>query len=202
MVSEIQRCGWVNLNEPLYVAYHDQEWGVPLRGNDNALFERIVLEGAQAGLSWITVLRKREHYRRVFDNFAPEKVALYDETKINALMGDSGIIRNRAKILSAINNAQEFMKIQQEFGSFSSYLWSFVGDQPIQNQWHSLRDIPPATEISKQLSKDLKQRGFKFVGSTICYAMMQACGLVNDHTVDCFRHEEVKILQHAFKNSG
>jgi len=193
-VSEIQRCGWVNLNDPLYVAYHDQEWGVPLRGNDNALFERIVLEGAQAGLSWITVLRKREHYRQVFDNFDPEKVALYDESKVNQLMGDSGIIRNRAKILSAVNNARQFMKIQQESGSFSSYLWSFVGDQPIQNQWHSLRDIPPETEISKRLSKDLKQRGFKFVGSTICYAMMQACGLVNDHAVNCFRREEVKAL--------
>lgn len=193
-MSEIQRCGWVNLNDPLYVAYHDQEWGVPLRGNDNALFERIVLEGAQAGLSWITVLRKREHYRQVFDNFDPEKVALYDESKVNQLMGDSGIIRNRAKILSAVNNARQFMKIQQESGSFSSYLWSFVGDQPIQNQWHSLRDIPPETEISKRLSKDLKQRGFKFVGSTICYAMMQACGLVNDHAVNCFRREEVKAL--------
>jgi len=193
-VSEIQRCGWVNLNDPLYVAYHDQEWGVPLRGNDNALFERIVLEGAQAGLSWITVLRKREHYRQVFDNFDPEKVALYDESKVNQLMGDSGIIRNRAKILSAVNNARQFMKIQQESGSFSSYLWSFVGDQPIQNQWHSLRDIPSETEISKRLSKDLKQRGFKFVGSTICYAMMQACGLVNDHAVNCFRREEVKAL--------
>ncbi|MBE2184623.1 MAG: DNA-3-methyladenine glycosylase I [Anaerolineae bacterium] len=193
-MSEIQRCGWVNLNDPLYVAYHDQEWGVPLRGNDNALFERIVLEGAQAGLSWITVLRKREHYRQVFDNFDPEKVALYDESKVNQLMGDSGIIRNRAKILSAVNNARQFMKIQQESGSFSSYLWSFVGDQPIQNQWHSLRDIPSETEISKRLSKDLKQRGFKFVGSTICYAMMQACGLVNDHAVNCFRREEVKAL--------
>lgn len=193
-MTGIQRCGWVNLSDPLYVAYHDQEWGVPLKDNDNALFERIVLEGAQAGLSWITVLRKREHYRQVFDNFDPAKVAAYDGAKIDELMNDSGIIRNRAKILAAINNAQQFLKVQQEFGSFSNYLWAFVGGQPIHNTWSSLREIPPESEISKQMSKDLKKRGFKFTGSTICYAMMQACGLVNDHTVDCFRHAEVKAL--------
>lgn len=193
-MADIQRCGWVNLDDPLYVAYHDQEWGVPLKDNDNALFERIVLEGAQAGLSWITVLRKRDRYRQVFDNFDPEKVAQYDQTKIEALMHDSGIIRNRAKIQAAVNNAQQFLNIQQEFGSFSDYIWSFVGGKPIQNQWNSIREIPPETDISKQMSKDLKKRGFKFVGSTICYAMMQACGMVNDHTVDCFRHHEVKAL--------
>lgn len=193
-MAELQRCGWVNLDDSLYVAYHDQEWGVPLKDNDNALFERIVLEGAQAGLSWITVLRKRERYRQVFDHFDPTKVARYDEAKIDELMNDSGIIRNRAKILAAVNNAQQFLKVQQEFGSFSDYIWAFVGGQPIQNTWGNLREISPETEISKLMSKDLKKRGFKFVGSTICYAMMQACGMVNDHTVDCFRHNEVKAL--------
>ncbi len=191
---DVQRCGWVNLDDPLYVAYHDQEWGVPLKGDDNALFERIVLEGAQAGLSWITVLRKRKRYRQVFDSFDPVKVAQYDVAKIDILMSDSGIIRNRAKIQAAVNNAQQFQKVQQECGSFSDYIWSFVGNEPIQNNWNSLHQIPPETEISKQMSKDLKKRGFKFVGSTICYAMMQACGLVNDHTVDCFRHNAVKAL--------
>jgi DNA-3-methyladenine glycosylase I len=188
------RCGWVNMNDPLYVRYHDEEWGVPLRDNENALFERIVLEGAQAGLSWITILRKRENYRIAFDGFDPQLVAAYDGDKVASLLANPGIVRNRLKIEAAINNADKFLRVQAEFGSFSEYWWEFVSGKPIQNHFDSLANLPAETELSKKISRDLKQRGFKFVGSTICYAAMQACGLVNDHTTDCFRHVEVARL--------
>jgi DNA-3-methyladenine glycosylase I len=187
------RCEWVS-SDPLYVRYHDEEWAVPIRNNDRALFERLCLEGAQAGLSWITILRKRENYRRAFDGFDPAVVARYDEAKIGELMQDSGIVRNRAKILAAINNAQRVLDVQDELGSFSDYLWGFAGGKTTHNQWQTLRDIPPQTDESRAMSKDLLRRGFKFVGPTICYAMMQAVGMVNDHTVDCFRYEDIKRL--------
>lgn len=184
------RCGWVNLNDPLYVQYHDEEWGVPVR-DDNALFERICLEAAQAGLSWITILRKRENYRAAFDHFDPHKVARYDDAKIAELMQNAGIIRNRAKITSAIRNAQAFLRVQEEFGRFSDYLWGFVDGHTIHNAWHSRAEIPTETELSHKMSKDLKQRGFTFVGPVNCYATMQATGMVNDHTIDCFRYAEL-----------
>ncbi|MDX2137610.1 MAG: DNA-3-methyladenine glycosylase I [Chloroflexota bacterium] len=190
----ITRCGWVNLNDTLYVHYHDTEWGVPLRGNDHALFERITLEGAQAGLSWITILRKREQYRAAFDGFDPAVVARYDDAKAAALLANPGIVRNRAKIAATINNARCFLDVQSEFGSFDAYLWRYVDGVPLQNQWHSLSEIPAETDLSRAMSKDLRTRGFKFVGATICYAMMQAIGMVNDHTVDCYRHSEVRDI--------
>ena len=190
----ITRCTWVHQAEPLYLKYHDEEWGVPIRHNDNALFERICLEGAQAGLSWLTILRKRENYRVAFDGFDPAVVARYDEAKVAELLQNPGIVRNRLKINAAINNAQKFLTVQEEFGSFSEYLWGFVGGKTIHNQWRSLSEIPAETEESRRMSKDLLKRGFKFVGPTICYAMMQAVGMVNDHTVDCFRHAELKKL--------
>lgn len=186
------RCEWCG-TDPLYVAYHDHEWGVPVH-DDHALFERITLEGAQAGLSWITILRKRENYREAFDHFDPHIVARYDDAKVSELLNNAGIVRNRLKIASTINNAQKFIAVQEEFGSFDRYLWGFVDGQTIHNSYASLSDIPAETDISKAMSKDLKKRGFKFVGSTICYAMMQACGLVNDHVVTCFRHDEVREL--------
>jgi DNA-3-methyladenine glycosylase I len=189
-MTNLIRCAW-GATDPLYVKYHDEEWGVPLKGDDNALFERITLEGAQAGLSWITILRKRENYRIAFDGFDPALVARYDEAKVAELLANPGIVRNRLKIASTINNAQKFLEVQREFGSFSDYLWGYVNGQPIQNQWRSLSELPAETDLSKRISKDLLKRGFKFVGSTICYAMMQATGMVNDHTVDCFRHAEV-----------
>jgi len=185
---DLTRCGWVNLNEPIYVNYHDEEWGVPVH-DDHALFERLCLEGAQAGLSWLTILRKRENYRAAFDGFDPALVAHYDEAKIADLLANPGIVRNRLKIHAAINNAQKFLALQAEFGSFDRYLWDFVDGKTVRNTWKSLSEIPPQTETSQRMSKDLLKRGFKFVGPTICYATMQACGLVNDHTVDCFRHE-------------
>ncbi len=189
-MTTLIRCAWSGA-DPLYVKYHDEEWGVPLKGDDSALFERICLEGAQAGLSWITILRKRENYRAAFDGFDPAVVARYDEAKVAELLANPGIVRNRLKIASTINNAQRFLEVQREFGSFSDYLWGYVDGQPIHNHWQSLSEIPAETELSKRISKDLLKRGFKFVGSTICYAMMQATGLVNDHTVDCFRHAEI-----------
>jgi DNA-3-methyladenine glycosylase I len=189
-----RRCGWVNLDDPLYVRYHDEEWGVPRRGNDAALFERLCLEGAQAGLSWITILRKREAYRAAYDGFDPAKVALYDEAKQAALLANAGIVRNRAKIRASVQNAQAFMRVQEAFGSFDAYLWAFVDGAPIQNRWATLRDVPAQTPLSQKLSKDLRARGFNFVGPTICYAMMQATGMVNDHTLDCFRHDAVARL--------
>lgn len=186
------RCGWAT-TDPLYIRYHDEEWGVPVY-DEHMLFEFLILEGAQAGLSWITILRKRENYREAFDHFDPALVARYDEAKIAQLLENPGIVRNRLKINAAVVNAQRFLAVQDEFGSFSDYVWRFVGGKPIQNHWEALGSIPAETEQSKQLSKDLLRRGFKFVGSTICYAMMQACGMVNDHTVNCFRHAEVARL--------
>lgn len=187
------RCGWVG-SDPLYVRYHDEEWAVPIRDNDHALFERLCLEGAQAGLSWITILRKREAYRQAFDGFDPAVVAQYGEAKVSELLQNPGIVRNRAKILAAIHNAQRVQEVQSELGSFSDYLWSFVEGRTIHNQWRSLNEIPPQTDRSQQMSKDLIRRGFKFAGPTICYAMMQAVGMVNDHTVSCFRHGEIRHL--------
>lgn len=185
------RCGWVSIGDELYTRYHDLEWGVPVR-EDHALFERITLEGAQAGLSWITVLRKRDRYRQVFAGFDPVKVAAFDETKVSELMADPGIIRNRAKIMATINNAARFLEIQARYGTFSAFLWEFVDGKTVHNTWHSLSELPAETDTSRRMSKTLLKAGFKFVGPTICYAMMQACGLVNDHTIDCFRHAELK----------
>lgn len=185
----MQRCGWCS-DDPLYIDYHDHEWGVP-QHDDQKLFEMLILEGAQAGLSWITVLKKRENYRRLFDNFDVKKVAAYTEKDVERLMADAGIIRNRLKINSAIRNAKAFIEVQKEFGSFDKYIWGFVNGKPIQNHWRSLSELPAKTELSDQISKDLKKRGFNFVGSTIIYAHMQATGMVNDHTTDCFRYAEV-----------
>ena len=186
------RCAWCG-DDPLYQAYHDTEWGVPLH-DDRALFELLTLEGAQAGLSWITVLRKRETYRQAFANFDPASVALFTEADQAALMLNPGIVRNRLKISSTIDNARAFLAVQAEFGSFDAWLWRFVDGQPIQNSLRSLAEAQASTALSDTLSKALKKRGFRFVGSTICYAFMQAAGLVNDHTTDCFRHREVAAL--------
>lgn len=183
------RCGWAGI-DPLYVQYHDDEWGRP-EHDDHKLFEMLVLEGAQAGLSWLTILRKREHYRRAFDGFDPARVAGYDADKVAGLLADSGIVRNRLKIESAVNNARRFLEVQAAFGSFDTYVWRFVEGSPKKNAWRSLGEIPARTPESDALSKDLVQRGFKFVGSTICYAHMQATGMVNDHLVDCFRYDVV-----------
>lgn len=185
----MQRCSW-STNEDIYIRYHDEEWGVPVH-DDRKLFEFLILEGAQAGLSWITILKRREAYRDAFDQFDPEKVARYDETKIEELLQRSDLIRNKLKIRSAVTNAQAFLKVQDEFGSFDQYIWSFVDGKPVQNKWEKLSEIPAQTPLSVKISKDLKKRGFKFVGPTIVYAHMQATGMVNDHLVDCFRHNEV-----------
>ncbi|MCC6188458.1 MAG: DNA-3-methyladenine glycosylase I [Anaerolineales bacterium] len=182
------RCAWAR-REP-NLSYHDHEWGVPLH-DDRALFEFLVLEGAQAGLSWETILKKRDNYRAVFDRFDPAKVAAYDDAKVAALLADPGIVRNRLKIAAAIQNARTFLAVQREFGSFDRYVWGFVGGQPKRNAWASLREIPAKTAEAEALSRDLSRRGFKFVGPTICYAFMQATGLVNDHTVDCFRYAQI-----------
>lgn len=184
------RCPWVDLTKPDYIDYHDREWGVPVR-DDLRWFEFLVLESAQAGLSWYTILRKRENYRLAFDRFDPVKIAQYDDEKIQALLGNPGIIRNRLKVLATVNNAQKFLEIQDSFGSFDSYIWQFVNGQPIANSLCELADYPTTSKESDALSKDLKQRGFKFLGSTICYAHMQATGMVNDHTVNCFRRQEI-----------
>lgn len=185
----MKRCDWCG-SDPLYVAYHDEEWGVPVH-DDRKLFEFLVLESAQAGLSWITILRKRENYRQAFDGFDPEKVAWYDEEKILELLSNEGIIRNRKKIEAAINNAQRFLEVQKEFGSFDAYIWSFVGGKPKTNAWKTLKEVPATSLESDALSKDLKKRGFKFLGTTTCYAHMQATGMINDHLVDCYRYGEV-----------
>jgi len=185
------RCAWARLSNPLYVAYHDQEWGVPSH-DDRHLFEMLILEGAQAGLSWETILNKRAEYRRAFDRFDPRKVAAYDARKVRALLANAGIVRNRLKIAAAIGNAKAFLVVQREFGSFDAHIWSFVEGKPKQNAWKGLRDIPPRTAESDAMSKDLKRRGFRFVGSTICYAFMQATGMVNDHVVDCFRYRRMR----------
>jgi DNA-3-methyladenine glycosylase I len=184
-----ERCAWAG-SDPLYVAYHDQEWGVPVH-DDRLMFEFLILEGAQAGLSWATILKKRENYRAAFDNFDPLLVALYDEKKIAELLGNPGIVRNRLKIASAVQNARSFLAVQDEFGSFDAYIWRFVGGMPKRNAWRLMTEIPAKTPESDALSKDLVSRGFKFVGSTICYAHMQAVGMVNDHVVGCFRYSEV-----------
>ncbi|MBI5584452.1 MAG: DNA-3-methyladenine glycosylase I [Deltaproteobacteria bacterium] len=186
------RCAWVG-SDPLYRTYHDEEWGVPLH-EDRRLFEMLVLEGAQAGLSWLTILRKREGYRRAFHGFDPERVAAYDQADRQRLLGDAGIVRNRLKIEAAIRNAQGILDIRKEFGSFDSFIWRYVDHCPRQNAWKSLAELPARTELSDQMSKDLQQRGFSFVDSTICYAFMQAVGMVNDHTLDCFRYEPVQRL--------
>ena len=180
-----KRCAWAT--DPLMVGYHDREWGVPLH-DDRRLFELLTLEGAQAGLSWSTILRRRENYRRAFDEFNPEKIARYTARDVRRLMGDEGIVRNRLKILSVITNAKRFLEVKKEFGSFDEYVWSFVEYKPIVNKYRELRSLPSSTPVSDRMSKDMKKRGFSFVGSTICYAFMQAAGLVDDHVVDCFRH--------------
>ncbi|WP_029037315.1 DNA-3-methyladenine glycosylase I [Salinimicrobium xinjiangense] len=191
-MEEKIRCGWC-VGDPLYETYHDREWGVPLK-DDVSIFEFLILETFQAGLSWITILRKRENFRKAFDNFDYLKISNYPEAKVTELRQDSGIIRNGAKIRAAITNARAFMKVQQEFGSFSNYIWSFVDAKPLQNDWHHLKEVPATTPVSEALSKDLKKRGFKFVGPTVVYAHMQATGMVNDHITQCFRHREVKKL--------
>jgi DNA-3-methyladenine glycosylase I len=183
------RCGWCGV-DPLYVRYHDREWGVPVH-NDKKLFEFLVLEGAQAGLSWITILRKREAYRKAFELFDPEVVARFDARRVRTLLDDPGIVRNRLKIESAIKNARAFLEVREEFGTFSAYQWRFVDGEPVVGRFRTLREIPARTPISDAFSKDLKRRGFSFVGSTIVYAHMQAIGMVNDHLVTCFRHREV-----------
>ncbi|MGH2581649.1 MAG: DNA-3-methyladenine glycosylase I [Anaerolineales bacterium] len=189
MSKEIIRCTWAGSDE-LYYKYHDKEWGVALH-DDRRLFEMLILEGAQAGLSWITVLRKRDAYRKAFDNFDPVKISRYNQNKIGKLLTNAGIIRNRAKIQAAINNAKAFLATRDEFGSFDEYIWQFVGGESIVNKWRRLKQIPAETKESQAMSKDLKKRGFRFVGPTICYAFMQATGMVNDHLVDCFRYREV-----------
>jgi len=187
-----KRCEWCG-TEPIYVDYHDNEWGVPVH-DEQLLFEMIVLDGAQAGLSWITVLKKRDSYRQAFDNFDASKMADYDDNKIEELLKNPGIIRNRLKVKSAVKNAKVFLKIQDECGSFDKYIWQFVNHRPIQNKWKSMGEIPAKTAESDAMSKDLKKRGFSFVGSTICYAFMQAAGMVNDHAVYCYRYKEVLDL--------
>jgi DNA-3-methyladenine glycosylase I len=188
-VSRRMRCSWAG-DDPMMVAYHDEEWGVAVH-DDRLLFEFLVLEGAQAGLSWSTILKKRDNYRAAFDNFEPEKVATYGEDKIGQLLQDPGIIRNRLKIRSAVTNARAVLAIRKEFGSFNDYIWQFVGGRTIQNSWRELKEIPARTPEAEAMSKDLKKRGFTFVGPTICYAFMQAVGMVNDHTTNCFRYREL-----------
>jgi DNA-3-methyladenine glycosylase I len=185
-VRPVKRCAWAG-SDSLYQAYHDDEWGIPVH-DDRHFFEMLILEGAQAGLSWITILRKRDAYRRAFDRFDPRKVARYDAARRRLLLQNAGIVRNRLKIEAAIVNARAFLDVQSEFGSFDTYIWRFVDGRPIQNKWRSLKEVPPRTDESDAMSRDLKARGFKFVGSTICYAFMQATGIVNDHVVDCFRY--------------
>ncbi len=185
------RCDWCK-NDPIYIAYHDQEWGVPLH-DDRKLFEMLLLDGAQAGLSWLTILRKRDNYRRAFDGFDPAIIACYGESDINRLLADPGIVRNRLKIQSAITNARAYLRVCENFGSFDRFLWRYVDYQSQQNAWKSLAEIPTHTRTSDLMSKELKQRGFSFVGSTICYAFMQAVGMVNDHVTDCFRYREIGL---------
>ena len=193
MPKERKRCAWPT-KDPLMIAYHDEEWGVPLH-DDQKLFEFLILEGMQAGLSWSTVLHKRENFRKVFHNFDAAKVARYGQRQIQRLLADPGIIRNRLKIQGAINNAQRFLEVQKAFGSFDAYIWQFVGGKPIRHRFKSLSELPATSSESDALSKDLKQRGFKFVGSTIMYAHMQATGMVNDHTVSCFRYKQVQAMR-------
>jgi DNA-3-methyladenine glycosylase I len=189
-MKNVHRCGW-SLTDPLYKTYHDDEWGVPVH-DDRKLFEMLILEGAQAGLSWITILKKRKNYRAAFDRFDPRKIAAYDARKKKELLANAGIVRNRLKIEATISNARAFLAVQKEFGSFDSYIWQFVGGKPTMNRRTSLKKIPPKTPESDAMSKDLKLRGFRFVGSTICYAFMQATGMVNDHVTSCFRYRQLQ----------
>lgn len=189
-----KRCAWLDWNgQPSdhYIRYHDEEWGVPVH-DDRLLFEFLILEGAQAGLSWETILKKRDHYRKAYDRFDPAKVAKYSQARQQKLLQNEGIVRNRLKVAASVGNAKAFLAVQKEFGSFDAYIWAFVGGRTIQNKWKTLKQIPATTQESDAMSKDLKKRGFKFVGSTICYAFMQAVGMVNDHTTDCFRYKAVK----------
>ena len=188
-----KRCSWCG-EDNLYVAYHDQEWGVPLHDDQN-LFEFLILEGAQAGLSWITILKKRDAYRKAYHHFDANKIARFNSRSIERLMNNPGIVRNRLKIEASIDNARAFLEVQDEFGSFDKFIWQYVNHRPIQNQWKRLGDIPASTKESKLMSKDLQQRGFRFVGPTICYAFMQAVGMVNDHVVDCFRHQQISKIK-------
>lgn len=190
MITDKKRCFWCG-QDPLYVEYHDQEWGVPVH-DDRRLFEFLILEGAQAGLSWITILRKRDHYRKVFDDFDPVCIAAYDDQKLKALLSDPGIVRNRLKVSATRDNAVAFLRVQKESGTFDRYIWSFVGGRTIQNSWKDIKQLPVSTSESEAMSRDLKKRGFRFVGPTICYAFMQAVGMVNDHTAGCFRHAALK----------
>ncbi len=195
-----KRCAWVGVSgkaTDLDIQYHDEEWGVPVH-NDRLLFEFLILEGAQAGLSWTTILRKRDDYRKAYDNFEPAKVAKYSEAKQKKLLLNPGIVRNRLKVAASVNNAKAFLKVQKEFGSFDKYVRGFVGNKALQNNWKSMQEVPATTQESDAMSKDLKKRGFKFVGPTICYAFMQAVGLVNDHTTDCFRY---RLIKESRKNS-
>ena len=196
-----KRCPWVDVSKPDYVAYHDLEWGVPVH-DERRLFEFLTLEGAQAGLSWYTVLRKREAYRKAFSGFDPEKVARYGKRQIQLLVENDGIIRNRAKIAAAVNNAKRFLAVQKEFGSFDAYIWRFVDGRPVVHNFRSLKDYRATSPESDALSKDLKQRGFGFVGSTICYAHMQATGMINDHTVSCFRRQAIIATYNGTQNKG
>ena len=189
-IDKLVRCAWNSFEDPLYRKYHDDEWGVPVY-EDRKIFEFLVLESAQAGLSWSTVLRKRENYRKAFAGFDPVKVAKFTKGDVTKLLGNAGIIRNRLKIEAAINNAQRFLEIQKEFGTFSKYIWGFVGGKTIRNRWKSIKQLPAITPEAEALAKDLKKRGFKFLGPTVIYAHMQATGMINDHTVDCFRYKEV-----------
>ncbi len=184
----ITRCGWATTES--MIAYHDKEWGVPVH-DDRLLFEFLILEGAQAGLSWSTILNKRDNYRKAFDNFDAEKIARYDARKIKKLLADAGIVRNKLKVAAAVQNAKAFLAVQKEFGNFDAYIWSFVNNQPIRNKVRTMKQVPARTPDSDAMSKDLLKRGFKFAGSTICYAFMQAVGMVNDHIVDCFRHDQI-----------
>jgi len=190
-----KRCRWTG-TDPLYIKYHDTEWGIPLH-DDRKLFELLILEGVQAGLSWLTILKKRENYRKLFNNFDPRKIARYDSDTIDSLLSNKGIIRNRLKIEAAVQNARAFMDVQREFGNFDAYIWQFVGGRPVKNAWKRQEEIPTSTKESVAMSNDLKKRGFKFVGPTICYSFMQAAGMVNDHIVDCFRYDEVISSLHA-----
>jgi DNA-3-methyladenine glycosylase I len=200
-MNEKTRCKWATGGNELYLDYHDQEWGVP-QHNDRVLFEFLILEGAQAGLSWSTILNKREGYRKAFDGFDPEMVARYDKAKINKLLQDPAIVRNRLKVESAVINARAFLEAQKEFGSFDAYIWRFTGGKPIQNSWKAMKQVPASTRESDAMSKDLKSRGFKFVGSTIMYAHMQATGMVNDHTVNCFRWKQLQELGARVEGRG
>ncbi|MCU7916526.1 MAG: DNA-3-methyladenine glycosylase I [Candidatus Thiodiazotropha sp. (ex Gloverina cf. vestifex)] len=195
MSKQKTRCTWAG-SDPLYQSYHDTEWSVPCF-DDQRLFEFLILEGAQAGLAWITILRKRANYLKNFDDFDPRKVARYSQKRIEKLLQDPGIVRNRLKVESTVTNAKAYLLMQEKHGSFSDYLWNYVDGEPIINHWRAINQVPASTPLSDQLSKDLKKAGFRFVGATICYAYMQAVGMVNDHTTDCFRHSEVKQLHHG-----